>query len=185
MKKRIIALLAVMSLAGCGGIFEHDKPTIAVSIEPLRYFIERIAGDDFNVVSIIPSGASAESYEPTPQNMRDAVTSDLFLCIGLLDNERNLIEAAEADTSAQVIELYRSCILLDPEGNYITEGADYNDSLRRPDPHVWLTPANGVRMSEKITEALIALNPDKEAEYKRNKLLFQNDIDLLYFLAVT
>jgi len=185
MKNRIISLITILSLTGCGGALKHDKPTVAVSIEPLRYFVERIAGDDFDIVSIIPEGASAESYEPTPQNMRDAVTSDLFLCIGLLDNERNIIKATEADTTARVVELYRSCILMDSDGRYLTEGVDYSDSLRGVDPHVWLTPANGFRMSEKITEALCELNPDKESVYKTNKALFQNDIDLLYFLALT
>ncbi|MDE6482300.1 MAG: zinc ABC transporter substrate-binding protein [Rikenellaceae bacterium] len=186
MKKYITAIIAILSLAtGCDNILKHDKPTIAVSIEPLRYFVERIAGDDFEVVSIIPEGASAESYEPTPQNMRDAVASDLFLCIGLLDNERNMIEAAKADTTARVIELYKSCILMSPDGRYLTEGVDYSDSLRGIDPHVWITPANGVRMSEKITEALCELAPDNAARYRNNKVLFQNDIDLLYILAVT
>ncbi|MCX4358045.1 MAG: zinc ABC transporter substrate-binding protein [Rikenellaceae bacterium] len=185
MKKYIIALAAILSLGGCDNITKHDKPTIAVSIEPLRYFVERIAGDDFDVVSIIPEGASAESYEPTPQNMRDAITSDLFFCIGLLDNERNMIEAAEADTTARVIELYKSCLLMAPDGRYLTEGVDYSDSLRGVDPHVWISPANGFRMSEKIAEELCRLNPDKATQYRKNKALLQNDIDLLYFLALT
>lgn len=185
MKRYIVTIIALLSLNGCDNVLRSDKPTIAVSIEPLRYFVERIAGDDFEVVSIIPEGASAESYEPTPQNMRDAVTSDLFLCIGLLDSERNMIEAAKADTAAHVIELYKSCILMTPDGRYLTESVDHSDSLRIVDPHVWLTPANGFRMSEKITEALCELNPDNASRYRNNEALLQNDIDLLYFLALT
>ena len=46
-----------------------DNKLISVSILPQKYFIERIAGDDFKVNVLIPPGASPASYEPTPKQM--------------------------------------------------------------------------------------------------------------------
>ena len=52
--------MLVLLLAACkpGGEKKadtpDDKPVITVSIEPLRYFTEAIAGDRFDVVSMVP-----------------------------------------------------------------------------------------------------------------------------------
>lgn len=44
------------------------KPTLTVTLEPLRYFTETIAGDKFKIVSMVPKGSSPETYDPTPNN---------------------------------------------------------------------------------------------------------------------
>lgn len=69
-----IGLLALL-LAACkpaGQKTKADdgdtKPVITVTIEPLRYFTEAIAGDRFDVVSMVPKGSSPETYDPTPPN---------------------------------------------------------------------------------------------------------------------
>ena len=41
------------------------KPTLTVTLEPLRYFTETIAGDKFKIVSMVPKGSSPETYDPT------------------------------------------------------------------------------------------------------------------------
>ena len=57
-------------LSGCGRPHQPvDKPVLAVSIEPLRYFVEQIAGDRYRVVSVVPVGFSPETYEPAPEQL--------------------------------------------------------------------------------------------------------------------
>ena len=48
-----------------------ERPLITVTIEPLRYFTEALAGDRFRVVSMVPKGASPETYDPTPNQLVD------------------------------------------------------------------------------------------------------------------
>ena len=74
--KRIHTIwMLVLLLAACkpGGEKKadtpDDKPVITVSIEPLRYFTEAIAGDRFDVVSMVPKGSSPETYDPTPAQL--------------------------------------------------------------------------------------------------------------------
>jgi zinc transport system substrate-binding protein len=40
------------------------RPTVAVSIPPLAWFVERLAGEEVDVVALLPAGASPEQYEP-------------------------------------------------------------------------------------------------------------------------
>ncbi len=73
MKKFCFLLLIATLLFSCkqGGQQNKkndDKPVITVTIEPLRYFTEAIAGDEFTVVSMVPKGSSPETYDPTPSS---------------------------------------------------------------------------------------------------------------------
>jgi len=70
MKKFCFLLLIATLLFSCkqGGQQNKkndDKPVITVTIEPLRYFTEAIAGDEFTVVSMVPKGSSPETYDPS------------------------------------------------------------------------------------------------------------------------
>ncbi len=76
MKRTFLYILAALLAASCknssvqNNKSEGDKPVITVTIEPLRYFTEAIAGDEFTVVSMVPKGSSPETYDPTPPATR-------------------------------------------------------------------------------------------------------------------
>lgn len=55
------------------------KPTLTVTLEPLRYFTETIAGDKFKIVSMVPKGSSPETYDPTPQQLVNLDKSTAYL----------------------------------------------------------------------------------------------------------
>ena len=68
MKKVYSLLLIAVLSASCKQANRQtekngDKPVITVTIEPLRYFTEAVAGDRFTVVSMVPKGTSPETYE--------------------------------------------------------------------------------------------------------------------------
>lgn len=44
----------------------NEAPKLTVSIEPVRYVVEQIAGTHFTAETLMPVGASPETYEPTP-----------------------------------------------------------------------------------------------------------------------
>ena len=57
----IIVLLVSCNMGKSGKSQDNEKPVIAVTIEPQRYFTEAIAGDKFDVISIVPKGSSPET----------------------------------------------------------------------------------------------------------------------------
>ena len=72
----LIIILLTIGVSACAPSRQtDDKPTLTVSIEPLRYFTEAIAGDRSKVVSMVPEGNRPESYDPTPQQLVDQATS--------------------------------------------------------------------------------------------------------------
>ncbi|MDO4164368.1 MAG: zinc ABC transporter substrate-binding protein [Bacteroides sp.] len=93
MKKLLIVLISIL-VVSCkpGGNRSakkgNDKPVITVTIEPLRYFTEAIAGDEFNVVSMVPKGSSPETYDPTPQQLVELAESKAYFRIGYIGFEQ-------------------------------------------------------------------------------------------------
>ena len=98
-KKYLFLLLAVLSLASCAGNGNNDKrQTLTVTIEPLRYFTEAIAGDKFNIVSMVPEGSNPETYDPTPQQLVKLAKSKAYLQIGHIGFEQAWIKKLQANT---------------------------------------------------------------------------------------
>ena len=48
---------------------DSDKKTIYVTIAPLSAIVEEITGGDYNVETLVPKGASPESFEPTANDL--------------------------------------------------------------------------------------------------------------------
>ncbi|MBN2173248.1 MAG: hypothetical protein JW731_03900, partial [Bacteroidales bacterium] len=60
-----LAVLLILSLVfSCSNESQkkQEKRIITVSILPQKYFVEKIAGDRFQINVMIPPGASPESY---------------------------------------------------------------------------------------------------------------------------
>lgn len=65
----ILSLLVIVSFiglvfSGCNS-YSSQKRTITVSIQPQKYFLEKIVGDKFNVVCLLSQGSNPEAYEPS------------------------------------------------------------------------------------------------------------------------
>ena len=82
MKKLIYLFVFLAGLCACKDSEKtNDKPTLVVTIEPLRYFTEAIAGDEYRVVSMVPKGSSPETYDPTPQQLVEVDKCKAYLRI--------------------------------------------------------------------------------------------------------
>ena len=56
---------AVLLLASCTMVKGGSKRTVMVTIEPLRYFVEAIAGNRFDVKTMVPIGRNLRAYRAT------------------------------------------------------------------------------------------------------------------------
>ena len=79
MNKTISYLLFLVSafLTACVGKPVKEGRIVTVTIEPLRYFTEQIAGNRFKVVTMVPNGGNPETYEPSARQMMNLSESDM------------------------------------------------------------------------------------------------------------
>ena len=88
MKKYLLLLTVTLILASCTTNPQDTRRKITVTIEPLRYFTEQIAGEKFVVNTMVPQGGNPETYEPTAQQMVKLAESDLYIKVGNIGFER-------------------------------------------------------------------------------------------------
>ena len=81
--KVLISALFVLILMACGDK-RADERIVSVTIEPQRYFAEKIAGDKFKINCVVPAGQSPETYDPTPQQMVQVGKSQGYLRLSLI-----------------------------------------------------------------------------------------------------
>ncbi len=134
---------------GRGGSTDGDKPLVMVTIEPVRYFTERIAGDLVRVESMVPRGSNPESYDPTPQQMMKLGSSTAYLDNGgYLGFEQSWLKRMQQNASdTRFFDLSEGMGL-------ITDGHEATGI----DPHIWCSCANARIMARNIFNALVILD---------------------------
>lgn len=158
------AVITLAATAACSDSRQTDKPVITVSIEPLRYFTERIAGDRFDVVTMVPGGSSPETYEPTAQQMVELDQSLLYIKMGNLGFEHTWTKRFKANTPHLIVVNSSEGIRALP-----TTG-------KENDPHVWTSPINALQIARNIYQALVKIQAKDSLYFKANLDTLCNDI---------
>ncbi|MBE0662964.1 MAG: zinc ABC transporter substrate-binding protein [Bacteroidales bacterium] len=175
MKKLFTLILISLFALGCQQSNKSGKPVISVSILPQKYFIERIAGDHFEIHVITPPGSSPETYEPVPQQMKTLSQSVLYFANGYLMFEDYLVKKLGDELSAKMVDLSQGIDLIASD---IVEHGDHVH-IHGVDPHYWLA-TNEVRIqAETILKTLSAYDPENAETYEANFSEFVKDIDAL------
>ena len=180
MKKIILLLTIVTVLFSCNSKktkkVETGKQVITVSILPQKTFVEKIAGDDFDVNVLIPSGASPAAYTLLPSQLVEISKSVVWFRIGYIGFEYSWKEKIQqANTKMQVVDLSEGLDLIAEEqeqhGDHIHMGG--------VDPHIWMSPVLVKQIAKRILEVVSDLKPENKAIYKVNYEKFVGEINEL------
>nr|WP_321487792.1 zinc ABC transporter substrate-binding protein [uncultured Draconibacterium sp.] len=179
--KRIILLLVVATLfASCENQKKAEKSAgsdvVTVSILPQKTFVEKIAGDDFEVNLLIPTGSSPAAYTLLPSQLKDITRSAIWFRIGYIGFEHSWADKIEqANTKMKVVNISEG---LDLIADKMEQHGDHVH-IDGVDPHVWLSPVMVKQMTKVILDELSALKPEKAEDYKANYMRFVKECDQL------
>lgn len=174
----ILPLVLILILTACHHRpADGDKPAISVSILPQKYFVERIAGDNFRVNVMVPSGSSPETYEPTPRQMQDVSNSLVYFRIGYIEFENTLVRNIRAQN--RELKIVNTAEGVDLIAAKIEDHGDHVHHFG-VDPHIWISiPAVRVQIKNML-EAIIEIDPENEDYYVDNYTDFLLEIDQLH-----
>ena len=141
--------------SGCASRPADERPTIFVSILPLRGIVSEIVGDDFRVEVLVPPGMNPESFEPTPRQMIDLNRSQLIFNIGWIDFEQNMLSKIE--DRRKVIDLHRG---IEPIAGSCSHADAEKEHRHGVDPHIWTSPRELRTMADNAYRAIHELYPD-------------------------
>ena len=150
--------------ASCGESKSGVSRTVCVTIEPLRMFTESIAGDRFEVISIVPSGSSPETYDPTPQQLIALSHSEAYFMAGYLGFELNWVENLKSNNPG--LPFYDTSVGIE----LIREGEEHggHKHVGGVEPHVWNSAKNALIIADNICRGLSEIDSENAEEYARN-----------------
>lgn len=177
MKKIYLLLLIAILGTSCkprgsqGQSGSDGKPVITVTIEPLRYFTEAIAGDRFTVTSMVPKGTSPETYDPSPQQLVDLARSKAYFRIGYIGFEQSWVDRLTDNAPhLQFFDTSRGIDLIydDTHHHHETDGKEASDGHSHAggvEPHVWNSTTNAQIIAGNILNALCTIDKANETIY--------------------
>lgn len=171
MKNYILLSLLLFFVLGCNSV-KDDTPAISVTIEPQRYFVEKITGNNFKVNTIVPPGTSPESYDPTPSQMVALGKSLLYFKVGYLGFENAWGKTLEENnTNVKVVNTSNEIVLIEGDEHFIEIGEhQHHDGHDHQgvDPHIWSSPKSALIMAENMLNALVEIDVENQKVYRDN-----------------
>ena len=163
--KKLIYILTLFILSACGNTTQKsEKPILTVTLEPLRYCTEAIAGDNYEVVSMVPKGSSPESYDPTPQQLVNLSKSQAYLRIGYIGFEQAWMKKLEANCpNMKVYDTSKGIDLIRDKGHW--HGDHFHEG--GVEPHVWNSTQNALIIADNIYQALCELDSTHQEDYQK------------------
>jgi ABC-type Zn uptake system ZnuABC Zn-binding protein ZnuA len=165
--KRILALVAIALLSACGGTSNGGAGTggkipVVTTISTFNSFVTGVGGDLVHVQSLVPVGASPETYQPTPED------------VATLAHARLLVEngAGLEAWLARVIGNTGSKDLVIVVG---TDGLP----VKNDNPHLWMDPVYAKHYVLAIRDALVRIDPAHANDYRTNALRYLGKLDAL------
>lgn len=167
----IVAAILLLSSTSCienKGV--EKRRNIAVTIQPLKYIVEQITDNDFEVEVILPKGASPETYEPTPKQIIRLNETQMIFSTGLIDFENALLD--RIGNKRAVINLSEGIELIEGSCSHNHSGADShnhtqtthsahkNPHIHGIDPHIWTSPRELKTMVQTAHRAIMSHYPD-------------------------
>ena len=166
--KVLISALFVLILMACGDK-RTDERIVSVTIEPQRYFAEKIAGDKFKINCVVPAGQSPETYDPTPQQMVQVGKSQGYLRIGSIGFEQAWMDNIRNNNPGlKVFDLSEGIDLLKSPEEEEEHDHHHHHHPGGVDPHTWSSISGAKVIAKNTLDAFVSLDPENKEYYQAN-----------------
>ena len=162
MKKQLLFFLGCLVV---NFLAAQEKKLVLSTASIFADMAKNIAGDQFDIRTIVPIGGDPHIYEPTPADAQLISKADMILknsltFEGWLDD---LIESA--GSKAEVVTI--------TEGISAIESAFKNSA----DPHAWMDASNGLVYIENIKNAFVKFDLDNKEVYEFNYKVYRQQLE--------
>ena len=182
--RRAVACLFLVILTtlivGCGGgenkgggVGSEEKVQVAATISVIQNLVERVGGDRVEAFSIVPVGASPETFQPSPRDAGRISESRVVFenGAGLDAWVEDLVESA-GNEEQLVVELSEGLEPLEggehDHGEEHAEEGEHAHEHAEGNPHFWLDVQNARHYVLRIQDALMEVDPEGAEEYEAN-----------------
>ncbi len=184
MKRLLTLFLALLCLAMTASSCQREESEtsgvkIVTAAFPYYDFARQIAGERATVTLLLKPGEEPHSYEPTPKDILSLRSCDLFLYTGGESDAwvKTLLDSADG-ASVNAMPLMEAV-----EPSEVEHGRDHGEEVGHHtvtyDEHIWTSPVNAIKLTEAITDALIAVDPAGRDVYEANAAAYLAELESL------
>jgi len=174
-----VFLSCLAAFCGCEKVADADsKPTVWVTIEAQKFFVQAIAGDRVEVEVLVRPGLNPETYNPSASEMARLAKANIFFGIGM-PIEATLLNKLESSMQGLQIVVPESVDYAAHDHAHDHAHAHAGHEHGDQDPHIWMDPTVMVAFSSQVLAALSALQPEHAAEYQANAQGLQQALQTL------
>lgn len=184
MNKKAIYVLSLVVVALCFTLGYYvfckpatQQPTLAVSIQPQRYFLEKIVGDKYEVLCMLSQGSNPESYEPSFNHLVTLEKCDAFFCAGHIGFELAILNQVKSNyPDLKIIDSSKGISLLQGthSGVFAQNTHIHNQEGHchghghEVDPHVWTSVVNAKIIVQNLYIAMLEIDGNNKNYYTQN-----------------
>jgi len=163
-------IIIVLFLSGCNSSYTPPSsiPTVLVTLAPYSFFVDQIAQNTVNIITLIPPEFNPHLFEPTPQKIDEAFKAALWLRSEEPYEKKILSTFASRKTPIKIINLLEGIPLRDFDEKEYNVCNSHSHARASSDLHVWLNPKIAEIQAKIIFEALTLLQPEHKEFYQKN-----------------
>lgn len=149
----------------------HARLLVAVTVPAQAWLVKQIAGDDVDVLTLVPPGHVPESTQPGPRNLARFQQADIIFTIGHPD----------FSFEARYINPYRKNAKLDKWLSMyeVVKREMPAYKLVGSDPHLWTSPSLMMVVAEELVRKLSALEPENAEDFQKKLQSLHDKINIL------
>ncbi|MDD2961004.1 MAG: zinc ABC transporter substrate-binding protein [Muribaculaceae bacterium] len=168
-------IFAIALLFGCNNSQSNTK-SIAVSIQPQKFFLEKIVGNKYSVSCLLSPNSNPEAYEPNMAHLMNLEKSDAYFKIGNIGFELAISNKIKSNyPNLKIYDNSKGVKVM--VGSHCGNNEDgHNHEI---DPHIWSSVVNAKIISKNMYDAVVELDPKNKSFYAKNFDNLINELDAL------
>ncbi len=171
-KSQIACVGALLCALSTGSIAADPVSSrITVSIPPQAWLVEQIGQGSVEVASLLGSGDSPATFQPTDFQITAVLRSRLFFRIGVPFENGRWMEAIRSTRRVPIVDTRR--------GIDLRPMRSASRSRAGLDPHIWLSPKLLEIQARTIADELMAVDPESANRLRMNLTQLTSELDRL------
>lgn len=179
----VLAFAVALGVAGCGDDSGDDGPKVAATTGILADVTEQIAGDDIEVMQIIPDASSPHDFQLSAKD-RQAIEESLLLVhngagleAGVPADELDVEEFALTEHVGGLRPFGGEHEAEHAEEEHAAEEEDENEG--GDDPHLWMDPTKVAAAVPALADALAEADPEHAEDYRQRAQAYASTLGAL------
>lgn len=172
--KYFLLLVSFLFLGACTNKEEASKTdgTVVTTVGMIADVARQIAGDHQEIINLIGEGIDPHMHQPSKSEIDKIQKAGLVLYNGLfLEGKMGTILKDRADRGNPV--------------SAVAEGLDIQViGSRDPDPHLWMDVSIWSKVARKISDELVAFDPENTDQYQKRREEYQKNLNALHTYAL-